>query len=25
VAVGMAAYGVASWAAVRFTPWGNEQ
>ena len=25
VAVGMAAYGVASWAAVRFTPWGNER
>ena len=24
VAVGMAAYGVASWAAVRFTPWGDE-
>lgn len=24
VAVGMAAYGVASWAAVRFMPWGNE-
>jgi Na+-driven multidrug efflux pump len=24
VALGMAAYGVASWAAVRFTTWGNE-